>query len=260
MVPKSVLPPSWDLPAEFRQRVGEKTGRQRVMFADGHLLLVLHRPPRKNEADRSGRFLWRKPDGTWQSNDLGVGPVALTRHLAEVAEVIERYDKQEDQAASVADYFGILDGMSPVHRTVRNLYATLQDAREKVSGDRDLINARDRAYELERSAELLVGDVRNALQFATARKAEEQATAAHRMAVSGHQLNMLVAFFFPIAALTAVFGTNLSHPLEQYLPPPYAFLSVIGAGLILGGLLAGYLLSVSPMADHQASAKDSTSK
>jgi hypothetical protein len=66
------------------------------------------------------------------------------------------------------------------------------------------------------------------------------------MALSGHRLNMLVAFFFPIAALTSVFGTNLSHPLEQYLPPPSAFFSVIAAGLILGGLLAGYLLGNSP--------------
>jgi hypothetical protein len=135
------------------------------------------------------------------------------------------------------------------------LHAALQDAREKVSGDRDLINARDRAYELERSAELLVGDVRNALQFATARKAEEQAAAAHRMSVSAHHLNLLVAFFFPLAALTAIFGTNLSHPLEKYLPPPYAFLSVIGAGLVLGGLLTSYLLdSTPPAVDPSAAA------
>jgi hypothetical protein len=251
MVPKSVLPPSWELPAEFRQRVGEKIGRQRVMFADGHLLLVLHRPPRKNDTERSGRYLWRKPDGTWQSNDLGAGPVSLTRHLAEFNDVIERYDKQEDDAKGATDFYLILDGMSPIHRTIRNLHTALQEAREAVAGDRDLINARDRAYELERRAELLVGDVRNALQFATARKAEEQVTAAHRLAVSGHQLNMLVAFFFPIAALTSIFGTNLSHPLEQYLPPPYAFLSVIGFGLILGGLLAGYLVNASPTTESK---------
>jgi hypothetical protein len=251
MVPKSVLPPSWELPAEFRHRVGEKTGRQRVMAADGHLLLVLHRLPKPGDAGRAGRFLWRKPDGTWQSSDLGNGPIALNRHLAEFADVIERYDKQEDDAKGATDFYLILDGMSPIHRTIRNLHAALQDAREKIPADRDLINARDRAYELERSAELLVGDVRNALQFASAKKTEEQATAAHRLAVSGHQLNMLVAFFFPIAALTSIFGTNLSHPLEQYLPPPYAFLSVIGFGLILGGLLAGYLVNASPTTESK---------
>jgi purine-cytosine permease-like protein len=65
------------------------------------------------------------------------------------------------------------------------------------------------------------------------------------MAVSSHRLNMLVAFFFPIATLTAVFGANLSHPLERYLPPPYAFFAVLAAGLLFGCVLAGYLLSTS---------------
>src|SRR5262249_40029466 len=104
-------------------------------------------------------------------------------------------------------------------------------------------------------AELLLGDVRNAIQFSTARKAEEQANAAHQMAISANRLNMLAAFFFPIAALTSIFGTNLSHPLEQYLAPPYAFLSVIGAGLILGALLAGYLVSLSRSKGDRPSAE-----
>lgn len=249
--PKSVLPATWDLPAEFRQRVGEKPGRQRVMVADGHLLLILHRPPKHNESDRTGRFIWRKPDGTWQASDLGSGPQVLSRHLTEFADVIERYDGQEDRATTVAEYYDVLEGMTPLHRAVRNLHAALQDAREKISTDRDLINARDRAYELERNADLLVTDIRNALEFATARKAEEQATASHQLAVSAHRLNMLAAFFFPIASLTAIFGTNLSHPLEQYLPPPYAFFTIIGSGVLLGVILAGYLVGVSRLRKTQ---------
>ena len=245
MVPKSPLPTAWELPAEFRARVGEKTGRQRAMLADEHLLLVVHRLPRKNETDRAGRFLWRKPDGTWQSSDLGPGAAALAKHLAEYAEVVERYDHLQDEASGLDDYQAIIEGLSPIHRTIRNLHATLQDAREKVPDDRDLINARDKAYELERAAELLVGDARNDIQFLTAKRAEEQAHASHRMAVSGHRLNLLAGFFFPIAALTAIFGTNLSHPLERYLPPPYAFLGVIGLGVVLGMLLATYLLTSS---------------
>jgi hypothetical protein len=247
--PKSVLPATWDLPAEFRQRVGEKVGRQRVMLADGHLLLILHRPPKPNESERAGRFLWRKPDGTWQASDLGSGSQVLSRHLTEFADIIDRYDGQEERATTTVEYYNVLDGITPIHRTVRNLHDALQDAREKISGDRDLINARDRAYELERTAELLVNDVRNALQFTAARQAEEQAAASHQLAVSAHRLNLLAAFFFPIAALTAIFGTNLSHPLEQYLPPPYAFFTIIGAGVILGLLLVGYLAAVSRSSD-----------
>jgi hypothetical protein len=245
MVPKSPLPAAWELPSEIRARVGEKTGKQRAMVADGHLLLVVHRLPRKNETDRAGRFLWRKPDGTWLSSDAGPGAGALDKHLREYADVVERYDHLQDEASGLDDYQAIIEGLAPIHRTIRNLHAALQDAREKVKGDRDLINARDRAYELERAAELLVGDARNDIQYLTAQRAEEQAEAAHRIAVSGHRLNLLAAFFFPIAALTAIFGTNLSHPLEKYVPPPFAFLGVIGSGLVLGGLLAVYLLTAS---------------
>jgi hypothetical protein len=175
----------------------------------------------------------------------GQRPAALARHLGEYADLIDRYDRQEDEAASVSEYFAVLEGMSPLSRTIRNLHAALQDAREKMPDDRDLINARDRAYELERSADLLLADVSNALEFAVAKKAEEQAAASHQMAVSSHRLNMLVAFFVPIATLTAVFGANLTHPLEKLIPPPFAFLSVIAAGLVLGFGLAGYLLTLS---------------
>jgi hypothetical protein len=211
------------------------------MLADGHLLLVLHRPPKPDEVERFARLLWRKPDGTWQSSDLGNGPAAIARHLAEFAALIDKYDRQEDEARSVADYFGILEGISPLARAVKHLHTVLQDAREKLPGDRDLINARDKAYDLERSAELLTTDVRNALEFATAKKSEEQAAASHEMAVAAHRLNMLAAFFFPIATLSAVFDTSLSHPLEQYIPAPYAFYSVIGLGLLLGAALAAHL-------------------
>jgi hypothetical protein len=174
------------------------------------------------------------------------------RHLAEYADLIDRYDRQEDEAVSVSEYFAVLEDMSPLARAVRNLHAALQDAREKMPDDRDLINARDRAYELERSADLLLADVRNALEFAVAKKAEEQAAASHQMAVSSHRLNMLVAFFFPIATLTAIFGANLSHPLEKLIPPPYAFFAVLATGLILGCGLAGYLLSLSQSPPRQS--------
>jgi hypothetical protein len=242
---KSALPATWDVPAEFRQRLGDKAGRQRAMLADGHLLLVLHRPPKKDDPNREGRYFWRKPDGAWQSSDLGGGAQSLTRHLTEFSEIVDRYDHQEDASQAITDLYRVLDGMTPIHRAVRNLHAALQEAREDIPADRDLLNARDRAYDLERAADLLLTDVRNSLQFATARKAEEQAAAAHQMAISSHRLNMLVAFFFPIATLTAIFGTNLAHPLEKYLPPPYAFFAVIATGLILGLLLATNLITLS---------------
>lgn len=250
MAAKSILPATWDAPAEFRERLGERAGKQRAMLADGHLLLVLHRPPQAGDHERTGRLIWRKPDGVWQSNDLGAGSGALFRHLGEFADRLDRFDKQEDEAAGIADYFAVLEGVTPLHRTARNLYATLQDAREKLPGDRDLVNARDRAYEIERQAELLLADARHSLELAMARKSEEQTAAAHQMAAAAYRLNLLVALFFPIATLSAVFGANLDHWLERFLPPPFAFLAMILAGLILGiGLAASLGLGSKPARD-----------
>ena len=238
---KSILPATWEVPADFRSRLGEKAGRQRAMMAEGHLLLVLHAPPKKDEPDRKGRLFWRKPDGTWLSNELGGGAAALGKHLNEYAEIVDKMDRQEDVAGSVDEYFTILDAMGPIQRSVRNLQATLQDARKLLSADRDLINFRDKAYEIERTAELLYGDVRHALEFAVAKKSEEQAVASHQMAVQSHRLNLLLAFFFPLATLVAIFGSEMRHGLDQFLPYPYLFYAVIAIGLVLGGLLAGWL-------------------
>ena len=60
MTNRSILPAVWQVPQEFRDRLGDRAGRQRAMAADGHLLLVLHRPPGPEDAERSGRFFWRR--------------------------------------------------------------------------------------------------------------------------------------------------------------------------------------------------------
>ena len=63
MSEKSPLPDAWNVPEIFRSRVRGKGGRQRAMSAEGHLLLVLHEPPRSGQPHRTARFFWRSPDG-----------------------------------------------------------------------------------------------------------------------------------------------------------------------------------------------------
>lgn len=106
--------------------------------------------------------------------------------------------------------------------------------------DRDLILCRDRAYDIERAAELLYNEAKNALDFAIARRSEEQAAHSLRMALSAHRLNLLVAFFFPIATLSAVFGVNLAHGYEQQFAP-LPFLGVLLLGLGSGLLLKSFV-------------------
>lgn len=237
--PKTILPASWECPPQFRARLGEKVGRQRAMAADGHLLLVLHAPPEPGEDDREPRLFWRDPQGQWKSNSLGSGIAALNAHLDEFADRDDKLDDQLRTADEASDYFRILQAVTPLGRTARHLLEALQQARELVPGDRDLINLRDRAGEIDRSLELLHHDAKNALDFTVARESEEQTNRTYEMMVASHRLNVLVAMFFPIATISTIFGMNLPSGLEG-VRSPLAFWTVVG-----GAFLAGVLLTAA---------------
>ncbi len=240
MEAKSLLPRVWEVPKVFRDRLGSSVGRQRVMAADGHLLLVLHLPPGPDETARQGRFIWRKADGTWTSNDVGGGPQVLAKHLDDFDKAIHVCDVQEEQAKSTEEYFAVLERLVPIQRSARNLHAVLQEARDLCPNDRDIINARDRAYDIARTADLLHTETKNSLDLLTAKRVEEQARASRRMAVSAHRLNLLAAFFFPLAALGGIFGVNLVHGFETF-QPPIPFLAFVAAGVMSGLILASFV-------------------
>lgn len=236
---KSILPPGWDVPQKFRDRLGSKVGRQRAMFADDHLLVVLHAPPAPDHDQRQGRFFWRKPDGAWISDQLGAGSAAVTKHLDEYAGKIDLLDREGEKATESQEHFKTLEALAPLHRAARNMHSVLQDARKKCPDAREIIDMRDRAYEIERNAELLAADTKNALDFLMARQAETQAEASHRMSVAAHRLNLLAAFFFPLATLCAIFGMDIKHGLK--LPTPHFFIGVIFFGLLLGAILTCFV-------------------
>ena len=150
-----LVPPDWSLPAELRERLGDQVGRQRAMVAEGHLLLALHAPPQPHEDERRGRLFWRDAAGKWRSTQPGIGSQALENHLGEFSEVLERYDRLEEAAGTADEYFAVVEALAPLHRSARNMHSALQDARQLCPGSRSLINYRDRAYELERMAELI---------------------------------------------------------------------------------------------------------
>ena len=199
-------------------------------------MLVLHSPPRQEEHERDGRLFWRRPDGQWQASYSDSGNAALSEHFAEYRRLLEELDDREDVATTADQYFRLLSELTPLYRATRNQHLALQQARAELRDLRDIINFRDEAYELEREADLLLSDAKNALDFSIAKRSEEQAHTAHHMSVSAHRLNLLVAFFFPIATLVSVFGTNLQHGVEtDHAPIP--FLVVLFTGLLFGVLL-----------------------
>jgi hypothetical protein len=255
MIEKSILPPEWQVPPEFRSRLGTSVGRQRPMLAEGHLLLVLHAPPKPDDQVRVGRFFWRTPDGSWTSKEAGSGISALNKHLDDYEDRIAALDRQEEEARTANAYFEVLERLTPIHRAARNLYQVLQQARKMCPDYHDIIDVRDRAYAIERMADLLFSGTKNALDFTVAKRAEEQAHASHRMAAAAHRLNILAAFFFPIITLTAIFGVDFATVGAMFgidreivvAKGSLVFLGGILCGIVVGGILTCFVNRRPPL-------------
>jgi hypothetical protein len=265
MKPEStLLPADWTVPAKLRARLGTTAGRQRVLDAEGNMVLVLHAPPSADETGRRGRFFWRDRQGTWRAAPKAERVANLDEHLHEYRMAIEKLEEDEDIARGARDYFELLDRLEPLARAVRNMHETLQKARETEPEDRYLIVARDQAYDLTRRTELLHDDAKNGLDFAVAWQAEQQAESSYQMSVATHRLNVLVAFFFPIATLMTIFGANLRHGLEGWdqLRAPIPLLAVLAAGLLAGIILTGFVTSRAqrPRRDIQSKSSSSATK
>lgn len=208
-----LFPADWDLPTVLRIRLGYGPGRQRVMDADGHLLLVLHEVPKSHQLERVGQLFWRQPDGDWLCSIPGAGPTGVEQHLQTYANAIDRLTEEVEASRTSEACFKILGELSPLARSSRNMYTALQEARKLRSEDRELLEWRNKAYDLSRRVELLQSDAKTALDFEVAHQAEILAEASHQMATSAHRLNVLAAFFFPLATLAAVLGANLQNVL-----------------------------------------------
>ncbi len=242
-----ILPQGWDVPQIFRDRLGDDYGRQRIMFHEGHLLLVLHAPPKPNQNAREGRVFWRKPNGDWAAKEGG-GFAALKKHFLEFETVLEVCEQQGEVAESPREYFSAIEGLTPIQRTASNLYDVMQEARKTVSEDRSLILLRDEAYQLSRRADLEFASAKNGLEFSMAKKTEEQADATYQMSIASHRLNLLASFFFPIVTVASIFGTGLIHINQDYAGATLA-------GLMLFGLVCGSVLTFFVTRRHAKKSK-----
>ncbi len=223
------IPSGWELPPEILERLGKKVGRQRSMEEQDHLLVILHAPPQPGQDEREARVFWRPPDGQWK----GRGVKGLLEHIAEYQAAVDGLEAEEDRAANAEDYFAVLERANPLVRSCRNMHAALQQARDLVPEDNELLSARDEAYSVERNAELLVSDIRNGFDLYVAKKTEEMTRSGHAMAVAGHRLNTLAALFLPMATLAALLGMNIPHGWEASSPPG-AFVAAVVVGVLMG--------------------------
>jgi hypothetical protein len=230
----SFVPKTWDLPEALRVRLGDQAGKQRLMDEDGHLLLILHRVPKpEDDETRHPVLFWRTPEGEWKSTASGPGLVSLEGHLAEFRHYIHALDESVEAARTPREYFDLLRAINPVLRTTRNLLAVMQEARKARPNERKLIVLRDHAVDLERAIDLAANDARAGMEFALAESNEAQAQEARLANQEARRLNRLVAFFFPLATLVAIFG--MEEPARVLAFP--GFWAVIGVGLAIGAFL-----------------------
>jgi hypothetical protein len=228
-----ITPPNWTLPEAIQIRLGKNTyGRQRAIAEGGHVLLVLHQLPGADDSKREGILFWRTPTGEWHASRGGSGPGALKRHIQSFAEMESKLTELFEAAGDIKQLFDLVEALTPLARTARNLHAAVQDAREAIKGDPYIIEMRDLAYDAERNIDLLLEDVRLGIQYRTAREAEKQAKSGQEALRASHRLNVLAALCLPVTALASVFDMNFVHPLDD--KNPIHWWLVLGAGVVLG--------------------------
>ena len=236
-----IIPPTWSVPDALRIRLGQNTyGRQRAIVEEGHLLLVLHKPPGADDREREGVLFWRSPAGDWQCNRGGPGPGGVKRHIQSYAELEHKLTAEYEGSPDINGLFDLMETLTPLVRAARNMHQALQTAREAIKADTFLIEIRDLAYEVERTFDLLVEDVRNEIQHRSARKAEEQARLSEQALHASHRLNILAALFFPLTAIASLFGMNLAHGLNQNSVLIFWVVSLVSIGL--GFMMKGWVL------------------
>jgi hypothetical protein len=236
-----IIPPNWSLPEAIRKRLGQTTyGRQRAIVEEGHLLIVLHRPPNADQSNREGVLYWRSPNGEWQTSVGGPGLGTLKTHVQLYADLEGKLAREYDQAMTAGQLFDLVESLTPLSRAARNMHQALQTAREAVKADRGLIDIRDLAYEVDRNLDLLLQDVRNAIDYKTARESEEQARLSKEAVHASHRLNILAALFLPLTAITSLFGMNFPSGWENR--GPVMFWITLGIGILLGLIMKGWVL------------------
>jgi len=241
------VPAGWDIPLAIRVHLGDRSGRQREIIADGHLVLVLHRVPDSKTRDREGVYFWRTSEGEWRTTDRGQAKSALKTMIADYELAVTSLEQQHDKATNASQTFAVLERLGPLNRAARNLSDTMLKARETIDSPdakQELQSFADHACDVARNCELLLMDARNALDFHIAKQSEIQATHSREVEKATHRLNTMATVFLPLTAVASVFGMNLQSGLES--APPWMFWAIllgsVGTGVIISEGLAAFKL------------------
>lgn len=241
------IPSSWSLPQTVLARIGSGPGRQRLIAEDGHVVLVLHAMPNADDPTRRlARYFWRSPHGAWRASATPADSTvaSLRAHVEAFFERADHFEEEIEQASTAEDWFRLLHELAPFARTARNMAKVLQDLRDHLGPDPDVIGIRDRAVDVERAAELVHQWASQGLEYTIAKTNEEQARLSEYISRSSHRLNLLAAFTLPLTALGSLLGMNLESGLE-HAARPWLFYGT-GAFCVLLGLVIRYSMPEPP--------------
>lgn len=237
-----IIPPTWNVPESIRSRLGQNTfGRQRAIAEEGHVLLILHKPPGADDLRREGALFWRDPSGAWLSGRSNSGAQALSAHVQSYADLDVALAQKFEKANDTKSLHELLAAVTPLARAAHNMHAALQDAREAIKGDKTIIELRDRAYEVDRNLDILLEDTRNAIAYRAAREAEEQNRLTRQALRASHRLNVLAALFLPLTAIASIFSMDLKHGLNRESVP--LFWMVAAASIAIGIAVKSWVLA-----------------
>jgi len=227
-------PKIWDLPFEIRRQLSGRGGRQRAIAADNHLMVVLYCVPEPESNRGETVYFWRNRDHEWHYSERGGGFSALEKVVQQYEDRVAKLDDALSTAEDSRARFQVLDEITPVLRSVRNLSDTLHKAWELSEHQRATENVGNKAKlkedepqqpplqmvwehanEITRAAEILKSDAESAIQFAHARQQELQSHYVRQQSQAAHRLNILAATFLPVATISSVFGMNLASGLEN---------------------------------------------
>ena len=242
-----IIPPTWNIPEAIKSRLGQNTfGRQRAVVEEGHVLLILHKPPGADDLRREGVLFWRDAAGNWLSGRSNNGVQALSAHVQSYADLDVAVAQRFEKANDTASLHELLGAVTPLARAAHNMHAALQDAREAVKGDKTIIELRDRAYEVDRNLDILVHDIQNAIAYRAAREAEEQNRLTREALRASHRLNVLAALFLPLTAIASIFSMDLKHGLNR--ESVILFWLITAASIAVGIAVKSWVLGKGPSA------------
>jgi Mg2+ and Co2+ transporter CorA len=255
-------PKIWDLPFGIRRQLSRRSGRQIAISDDGHLFIVLCNVPRDKTNSGERVFFWRNREHEWHYSERGGGFSSLEKLVQAYDDRVAELEESLENAGDSESRFRVLDEVTPVLRSARNLSDALHKAfelseqqaeevrRPKEPGRSDGISPKElgedqevtkihtifeQASEVARAAEILKSETESAIQFAHARQQEIQSHYVKQQSRAAHRLNILAATFLPVATISSVFGMNLASGFEgSHLLFWLVLMASIGVGAWIG--------------------------